>query len=94
MKPSAFDIASLRTNLKRHRRDAEARLRQRHPQAVNFLEKRGVSPGKIREHATRLLTSGALAGALVMGTPLVNQALAIVPSIKYLGAKTQELQEA
>ncbi len=68
-----FDISELHKALRRKAAASEKILRKRHPAAVAFLEKSGVAPGKIREHAAKILTSGALAGALVLGAPIISK---------------------
>lgn len=61
---------------------SEKILRDNHGKAIEFLEKKGLKPGKIREHATKLLTSGVLAGALLLTTPLMPPPLpATIPLI-------------
>lgn len=44
-------------------------LNDKHPHAVKLLASAGVKPGKIREHAAKLLTSGAIAGSLLLSSP-------------------------
>jgi hypothetical protein len=48
---------------------AEKRLKVRHPDAISFLSGSGISPGKIRKHAARLLASGVLGGTLLLAAP-------------------------
>lgn len=45
---------------------SEARLKKRHPAAAKFFASVGLRPGRIREHATKLLASGVLAGTLLL----------------------------
>lgn len=61
-----------------HARHQEARekFRQKHSQAHNFFQEKGLDLGKIRQHSTRLLTAGTLAGALLLSPP------ARVPSLQ------------
>lgn len=68
-----FDITDLRRTLKQKARSSEKTLRRHHPEAVEFFEKKGIKPGKIREHAAKILTGGLLAGTLVMGAPVVGK---------------------
>lgn len=87
-----FDVTDLRRTLKQKARSSEKTLRKHHPKAVAFLEKSGVKPGKIREHATKLLTSGVLAGALVFGAPIVGKTLPEA-STKYASATVAQLRQ-
>lgn len=48
---------------------AQQRFRRRHPHAHVILKDRGVPPEKLREKATRLLSTGALTGALLLSAP-------------------------
>lgn len=48
---------------------SEKSLTAKHKEAVKLLESKGVDLGGIREHAKKLLTSGALAGALLLSSP-------------------------
>ncbi|HUV72497.1 MAG TPA: hypothetical protein VMW25_05830 [Clostridia bacterium] len=70
-KPSfRLDGEALRARLKAKHQLSEKALREKYPQAVKFLEERKLlGPGKIREHATKLLTSGALASSLLLASP-------------------------
>ncbi len=70
-----LDFSKLHASLAGKARSSERYLRKHHPQAVALLESAGVQPGKIREHAAKLLTSGALAGTLMLGAPIVGKAL-------------------
>ncbi|RJR25972.1 hypothetical protein C4578_00260 [Candidatus Microgenomates bacterium] len=60
-------------------------LNSKHPHAVKFLTEAGVNPGKIREHATKLLTSGAIAGSLLLSSPQVG----LIPDSKPSSAIVQ-----
>ncbi|KKR86417.1 MAG: hypothetical protein UU34_C0015G0012 [Candidatus Curtissbacteria bacterium GW2011_GWA1_41_11] len=48
---------------------AHQRFIRRHPHAHVFLKDRGVPPEKLREKAKRLLSTGALTGALLLAAP-------------------------
>ncbi len=75
----------LSRNLKKKSLSSERTLRKNHPIAAEIFVKLGLKPGKIRQHAARLLTSGVLAGTLllsahtgtasVLGAQLSEQAL-------------------
>lgn len=68
-----LNTAKLHTSLARHKDRAKNAFRVNHPHAHEFLQKAGIEPGKIREHAKKLLASGVLAGSLVLGTPMITE---------------------
>ncbi|MBI2268121.1 MAG: hypothetical protein HYU80_01580 [Candidatus Blackburnbacteria bacterium] len=80
--------SAARNRIKLRHFEAQARFRQRHPHASEFFQKVGVDPGKIREHSARLLTAGALGGALLLapGISVSNQQNQVgqPPSLKML----------
>jgi len=78
------NIRGLHQKLKEHAKQSEAKLINRHPHAVAYLNKQGVTPGKLRDHATKLLASGALAGTMLLSSPagLLASSIAI-PSPKH-----------
>lgn len=55
--------------LTRHAETSRELFQSRHPHASNYLGRSGLTPGTLRDHATRLLTSGALAGTLFLASP-------------------------
>lgn len=50
---------------------SEKQLEKKHPNAVLFFKNKQLPPGKIRQHAARLLTSGALASSLLLASPQI-----------------------
>lgn len=87
-----FDITDLRRSLKQKARSSEKTLRRHHPEAVAFFESKGVKPGKIREHAAKIVTGGLLAGALMMGAPIAEKfPQAIGPQVAFKTA--QQIQQ-
>jgi hypothetical protein len=64
---------------KKHRLTADV-LRSRHPEAVGFFKSKGIDPEKIRLHAAKLITSGALAGSLMISSPKID-GLATIPTV-------------
>jgi hypothetical protein len=77
---SKLDSEQLTSRLKVRSQGAETKLLQKHPEAKKFYENLSLRPGRIRDHAAKLLTSGALAGTLLLSpaapliaTPLVSQ---------------------
>lgn len=68
-----IDTPLLYSKLKLKNLLSERALNEKHPEAAKFLKEKGLlGPGKIREHARKLLTSGALAGSLLLASPLLN----------------------
>ena len=63
----------LTNRLKFRNQGAEVKLLAKHPEAKKFYQNLSLRPGKIRQHAARLLTTGALAGTLLLSpaTPLL-----------------------
>ncbi len=87
-----LDIASLQKALQRKALSSQKLLKQRHPQAVHFLESKGIQPGKIREHAAKMLTSGALASVLMLGAPIAGKALPAAIDAKFSSTTAGQLQ--
>jgi len=63
------DKTKLFKSLERLKSRSKHRLSEKHPRAVGYLQLKGIEAGKIRQHATRLLASGALATSLVLLPP-------------------------
>ncbi|MCL4390290.1 MAG: hypothetical protein M1484_00040 [Patescibacteria group bacterium] len=61
-----LDSENLRARLKLRSFESEKKLLVSHPTAAEFFGHLKLRPGKIRQHAARLLTSGALAGSLLL----------------------------
>lgn len=69
---SFINIGQLRKRLNRHAEHSRTRFHVRHPHAVVHLAKKGLSIGKLREHATKLLASGVVAGGLMLASPTMH----------------------
>jgi len=54
---------------------SEKKLHRRHPHVVKFFTERGITPGRIRQHAARVAASAAIAGAMLFGQPITQQVL-------------------
>jgi hypothetical protein len=65
----------LRARLKVKHSELKKALSQKHPDVDKFFQEKGLDPGKIREHSTKVLGAGALAGALLLTPPSVTKAL-------------------
>lgn len=75
MKPAAqqyIDADLLRKRLILRNAAAEKKLLDTHKSAKQFFERLQLRPGKIRQHAKNLLTSGALAGTILLSNPLIT----------------------
>ncbi len=66
---AGFNKKLLKNKLAQQYYLAHQRFVQRHPHAHVFLKDRGVPPEKLREKARRLLSTGALTGALLLSAP-------------------------
>ncbi len=54
---------------------SEKKLGKRHPHVVKFFTERGITPGRIREHAAKVAATAAIAGAMLFGQPLAQQVM-------------------
>lgn len=88
---SSSDAAKLIASLKKKAALSEKHLRQHHPQAVALLESAGVKPGKIREHAAKIATAGALTGTLLLGSPAASR-VPLLAEAHYAMSTTSQLQ--
>src|SRR3989344_2041863 len=60
-----------------YHRQAQLEFRQQHPQAVDWLDKRKLNIGHIRQHSHRLLTGASLGSLLLLSTPQTPKALPV-----------------
>jgi len=74
MKKSAHKLSpeSLRTRLKLKEFETKALLSQKHPNAKRFLKFKSLDFDKIRERSAKLLSTSALAGALLLSPPTTD----------------------
>ncbi len=90
-KVTELNSEQLRNRLRIRSQESETKLRKRHPIASEFYEEKGFRPGKFREHAARIISSGALAGSLLLSqhaavpqihnlAPLKNESVAFALS--------------
>lgn len=56
----------LKNRLRIRNQERETKLRKRHPIASQFFDENGIRPGKFRDHAAKLLSTGVLAGSLFL----------------------------
>src|SRR5258708_10053430 len=72
MSKSTLNTTKLQAALARHTEISEKKLRKRHPKAVSFFDKHGITPGKIRQHAAPIATTKPLAAAILFRLPLAH----------------------
>lgn len=65
----------LKEKIRGRQLEARQNFAGQHPQAQNFFQAKGLDLGKIRQHSSKLLTAGTLAGALLLSPP--EHALAV-----------------
>lgn len=68
---AVFNKKLLKNKLAQQYYLAQKRFVRRHPHAHVFLQDRGAPPEKLREKAQRLLSTGALTGALLLSAPQI-----------------------
>lgn len=64
-----------RQKLKLKHLESKRKLFEKHPKVDKFFKDKGIDPGKIREHSTKILGASAIAGALLFSPPLTSPAL-------------------
>lgn len=70
-----IDSEYLRNKLKLKSLETKTEFSKKYPEAVKFLSKRGIDLGKIREHSAKVITTGALTGALLLAPPTAVKSL-------------------
>lgn len=60
----------MRERLKLKHLEEIRKLHNRHPHAKDFLDKKGLSLSKIREHSAKAIAAGAIAGTLAFSPPV------------------------
>jgi len=75
MYKGTLNTSKLYLGLQKQAEISEKKLRKRHPHAVTFFQKHGITPGKIRQHAARVAASVGLTGAMLFAQPLTQQVL-------------------
>jgi hypothetical protein len=75
MYKGTLNTSKLYLGLQKQAEISEKKLRKRHPHAVTFFEKHGITPGNIRQHAAKIATSVGLTGAMLFAQPLTQQVL-------------------
>lgn len=90
MKKTALNTSLLRSRLKLKNFQAESILKAHHPQAVSRLEEKGIRPGSLRQHATRLLTAGAAASTLILTPSQTTPIIAALPDSSHTTPQTPQ----
>lgn len=87
-----LDSEGLRNRLKLKSIQSERKLLESHSAAGKVFGQLNLRPGKIRDHATRLLTSGALAGSLLISSHTATPSAAVVknPPAVVITKQTQQ----
>lgn len=78
---SKLDTEYLYSKIKYRHLLSEKSLEKTHPRAFEFFNQKGLPPGKIREHAQKILASGVLAGSLLLSTPNLAKMPAVNPTL-------------
>ena len=91
MYKGTLNTSKLYQGLAKQAQISAKKLKKRHPHAVTFFEKHGITPGKIREHAAKVATSVGLASAMLFAQPLTQQVLS-TPAAQIATLKTDQLQ--
>ncbi len=73
MYKATLNTSKLYLGLQKQAQIAEKKLHKRHPHVVKFFTDRGLTPGRIREHAGRVAATTAMAGAMLLAQPLAHQ---------------------
>ncbi|MCX6791511.1 MAG: hypothetical protein NT149_00545 [Candidatus Gottesmanbacteria bacterium] len=75
MYKGTLNTSKLYLGLERQAEISQKKLRKRHPHAVTFFRKHGITPGQIRQHAAKVAASVGLTGAMLFAQPLTQQVL-------------------
>lgn len=86
-----LNTTKLYLGLKKQAEISEKRLHTKHPHVVRFFHEKGITPGKIREHAAKVAATAAMAGAMLFAQPLAQQAFS-TPAKQIAKMGVSELQ--
>jgi hypothetical protein len=70
-----IDVEFLRNKIKLKHLEAKKNFSEKYPYVEKYLQKKGISLAKIREHSAKLLGAGALTGALLLSPPTDGKTL-------------------
>lgn len=82
MNPAQDLHDQIRSKLKLRHLQARSKLSKKHPHAQSFLEEAGIDLGQIRQHSSKLLTAGAIGGALLIPGTVQTYEIKPEPLIK------------
>ncbi len=71
MYKATLNTSHLYLGLKKQAEFSQKKLKKRHPHVFEILAQKGITPGRIREHAARLATAGAITSAILFGQPAI-----------------------
>ncbi len=89
-----IDTTALRNRLKLKSIVSEKRLRDKHPIAHRFFQNSGLRPGQIRDHAAKILASGALASTLMLSVPVPIPTIGAITDSPKIALNSIELTRA
>lgn len=72
---------AIREKLKLKHLEEIRKLHDRHPHAKSFFDKKGLSLSRIREHSSKAIAAGAIAGTLALAPPVHAQAPSLPPPL-------------
>ncbi len=75
MYKGTLNTSKLYLGLAKQAEISEKKLAFRHPHVIKFFTDRGITPGRIREHAARVAATAAIAGTMLFGQPLAQQVM-------------------
>lgn len=82
----------VRSKLKLRQVTAQSAFRQNFPEAHKFLEESGVDLEAIRQHSTKLLTAGAISGALLLPTGMQQSQTQGLENYQHLRAASSSFE--
>jgi hypothetical protein len=81
-KHTTSSVALLQKKLSRRLKKSKRTFEKNYPHAVEFLAKKQIELGQIREQTKKLVASGIVAGTIMLASPAVNQ-LVVPTSLRY-----------
>lgn len=87
----------LRNKLKLKHLEVKDAFSKKFPHAEKFLKQKGIELEKIREHSSKIISAGALTGALLLNSPVVTSLptpISVVERLKTAGEKSVSPQSS
>ncbi len=75
MYKATLNTTKLYLGLQKQAEISERKLHTRHPNVVKFFTERGITPGRIREHAAKVAATAAIAGSMLFAQPIAQQVM-------------------